>query len=142
MNRRAGFRMAAALASVLLAKRGIRLVWLYGFLVFAAVLVPVGRAEAVLINFDTDASGNALSAPCFFGATTRLTELYAPLGVHFSGPGGNDGGAILNECSNFGVNALSSPNFLAFNRSAPMSDGGIPQDPETKIGRASCRERV
>jgi hypothetical protein len=48
MNRRAGVRMAAALASVLLVKRGIRLVWLYGFLVFAAVLVPVGRAQAVL----------------------------------------------------------------------------------------------
>lgn len=49
----------------------------------------------------------------------------------FSGPGGLDGGAILDESSNFGVSALSTPNFLAFNRGAQLSDGGIPTDPET-----------
>jgi hypothetical protein len=88
-------------------------------------------ASAALINFDTDANGNPISAPCLFIETTRLTELYAPLGVHFSGPGGNNGGAILNECGNFGVSALSGSNFLAFNRDTTLSDGGVPTDPET-----------
>jgi hypothetical protein len=53
--------------------------------------------------------------------------------VHFRGPGGNDGGAILDQGSNFGVPALSGSNFLAFNRltEAGMADGGHPIDPET-----------
>jgi len=47
------------------------------------------------------------------------------------GPGGNNGGAILNEAAGFGVPAHSSPNFLAFNRLVTLADGGIPNDPET-----------
>src|SRR5262245_9362983 len=88
------------------------------------------RAD-VLINFDVDAFGNPVNAPGLFLDTTHLTELYSPLGVHFSGPGGNDGGAILNQSGNFGVPALSTPNFLAFNSGARMQDGGIPIGPET-----------
>jgi hypothetical protein len=60
-----------------------------------------------------------------------LTDRYQALGVIFEGPGGNDGGAILDECSNFGVTGQSSPNFLAFNSNSSMSDGGIPQTPES-----------
>jgi hypothetical protein len=92
-----------------------------------------GRAEAGFINFDVDSMGNPINAPIFFSQTTHLSELYAPLGVHFAGPGGNDGGAILDQGSNFGVPALSGPNFLAFNRlpQAVMADGGHPIDPET-----------
>lgn len=79
----------------------------------------------ILINFDD------VGAPCTFGQTTRLSEQYAPLGVHFYGPGENDGGAILNQCSNFGVSAASGVNFLAFNRDVLWLNGGVPKDPET-----------
>ncbi|MHC4705643.1 MAG: hypothetical protein ACYS8I_00970 [Planctomycetota bacterium] len=90
----------------------------------AAVACPPG---ATVIDFDD------VLAPCAFVDTVRLTEQYAPLGVHFSGPGGNDGGAILDTCGNFGVSPVSGSNFLAFNRGSMLSDGGIPSDPETII---------
>ena len=89
------------------------------------VLMVLGAAaNATLIDFE------GTGAPSVFIGTTHLTELYAPLGVHFSGPGRLDGGAILNQDGNFGVNALSGTDFLAFNNTAVMSDGGIPTDPE------------
>jgi hypothetical protein len=93
---------------------------------------PAG-AQVMTIDFDTAPGGGTVVAPINFSETTRLTTLYAPLGVTFSGPGGNDGGAILNQDSNFGVNARSGVNFLAFNRdpNARLSDGGRPIDPET-----------
>jgi hypothetical protein len=97
-----------------------------------SLLLTAGTAHAVLINFDVDASGNTIATASLFQNTTPLRDLYAPLGVHFRGPSSTGGGAILNQGSNFGVNALSSPNFLAFSRfSAPMQNGGAPNDPET-----------
>jgi hypothetical protein len=95
------------------------------------VLAGAGQARAGFINFDVDAFGIPINAPPDFAQTTALTNLYAPLGVHFSGPGTNNGGAILNQLANFGVNALSPPNFLAFNQFATLSNGGIPKAPET-----------
>jgi hypothetical protein len=93
-------------------------------------------AQSIEINFDTDAFGNPITAPYQFINTVRLSELYAPLGVHFwgpDGPDGRDGGAILDQDSGFGINARSGSNFFAFNRlpAARMMDGGIPRDPET-----------
>jgi Ca2+-binding RTX toxin-like protein len=85
----------------------------------------------VTINFDTDANGNALNSPPIFQDTTALTNLYSSLGINFSGSGSIiNGGAILDEDGNFGVPALSGSGFLAFNRDAILSDGGIPTDPE------------
>jgi hypothetical protein len=69
--------------------------------------------------------------PCNFDQTVALTTEYSGLGVVFSGPGGNDGGAILDECGSFGVSGYSPPNFLAFNTGAVLSNGGIPHGPET-----------
>lgn len=92
------------------------------------------NADLITINFDTDANGNPFSAPMLFADTVRLTELYAPLGVHFSGPGGptgNDGGAIVNQSGNWGVDAHSGTNFLGFNPVARLQDNGIPRGPET-----------
>jgi PEP-CTERM motif len=100
----------------------------------ALLLIASGSARAgnISINFDTDASGSPINAPSFFSEATALTTLYSSIGVTFSGPGGNDGGAILNQDANFSIGpALSSPNFLAFNSFASMADGGIPQGPET-----------
>ncbi|MCX5638538.1 MAG: PEP-CTERM sorting domain-containing protein [Planctomycetota bacterium] len=78
-----------------------------------------------IINFDD------VTAPCIFADTTPLSEQYDSLGVHFHGPGGNDGGAILNQCSNFGISAASGANFLAFNRDVLWPNGGAANDPET-----------
>jgi subtilisin family serine protease len=80
---------------------------------------------SIVITFDD------LNAPCFFAQTVRLTDNYLAYGVTFAGPGGNDGGAIIDECGGFGVSGHSSPNFLAFNTVATLQDGGIPRGPET-----------
>ena len=90
------------------------------------------RAGSVTtVTFDTDTSGNPIAAPELFINATALTELYAPWGVHFSGPGGNDGGAILEVGGGSLGPAYSHPNFLAFNEQATLGDGGTPQGPET-----------
>ncbi len=81
-------------------------------------------AFATLIDFE------GTGAPPFFSETIALRDLYASLGVNFDGPGPLDGGAILNECGNFGVDAFSGTDFLAFNRNSMLMDGGIPRDPE------------
>ncbi len=47
----------------------------------------------------------------------------------FQGPGGNDGGAILDQCGSFGVSGHSPPNFLAFNTGSALSNGGVPRGP-------------
>lgn len=87
------------------------------------ILPPAG---ATVINF------NDKTQPCNFVDTIALTTEYlATKGVIFAGPGGNNGGAVLNECSNFGVTGHSSPNFLAFNTGTSLSNGGIPKGPET-----------
>lgn len=92
----------------------------------------------VSIDFDTDAIGNlgnSLNAPSAFSQTTALTDLYAPYGVVFGQPGNLSGGAILGgsiqeQLDNFGISARSGSNFLAFNRSANLSNGGVPTDPQ------------
>lgn len=94
-------------------------------------LGTISTAKAALINFDTDASDNPINASSFFIDSNALTNLYAPLGVNFSGPAQLSGGSILDQLGNFGVNALSGSNFLAFNRDTILSNGGIPTDPET-----------
>lgn len=80
---------------------------------------------SLTINFDD------VSAPSLFSQTVALTSQYASLGVIFAGPGGKDGGAIVNQSGNFGVSGYSAPNFLAFNSTASLSDGGRPIGPET-----------
>ncbi len=82
---------------------------------------------STLIDFDGS------PAPCLFVETTALRDAFAALGVVFDGPGGNDGGAILDQCGGFGVSGFSPPNFLAFNGGALLMDGGIPRGPETLL---------
>jgi hypothetical protein len=108
-------------------KRGIGGIALLGLLfagpAWAGIpLVPPPPGSRV-IDFDD------VAAPPYFVNTKALRDRYAPLGVRFSAPG-NDGGAILNESSNFGVSGYSGVNFLAFNAGVLMSDGGNPQFPE------------
>jgi hypothetical protein len=83
----------------------------------------VGTAQAAtVVNFDTDANGNPISAPSGFVATSPLADLYASQGVRFRGLNSATGGAILDQGGNFGVNARSGTNFLAFNRSTYATD--------------------
>jgi len=72
-------------------------------------------------NFDD------VTAPCLFVDTHQLfgREQFAA----FFSPLPN-GGAILNECSNFGVSAHSPPNFLAFYSLGAYTLGGTPILPE------------
>lgn len=105
---------------------------LFAALAVALVAGPL-QAAPITINFDEDALGNPLVAPPVFASTTRLTTLYSSLGVTFAGPGGNDGGAILNQAGNFGLNARSGENFLAYNRHSSLSDGGTPTGPQTLL---------
>ncbi len=85
----------------------------------------IERLCDVTINFDN------VTAPCAFASTGPLRNEYSGQGVTFAGPDANGGGAILDQCSNFGVSGFSAPNFLAFNSGATMQNGGIPRTPET-----------
>ncbi len=80
------------------------------------------------VNFDI------VAAPSAFLSTTALRDTFAKFGAKFRGPGTSpDGGAVLNEGSNFFVSGYSARNFLAFNCGATLSNGAIPQFPERVI---------
>jgi hypothetical protein len=87
---------------------------------------PAYRARtAVLIDFDD------VTAPCAFSQANPLRDEYLGVGVSFAGLAPLDGGAVLNECGGFVVTGYSAPNFLAFNSSAIMANGGWATLPET-----------
>ena len=74
----------------------------------AAIASPAAAATTV-INFDDTA------APAYFDAQSPLTNQYSALGVTFSSVGGHPGAEVLDQDSNFGVDARSGRNFLAHN---------------------------
>jgi len=90
-----------------------------------AVAVVQPPPGTTVIDFDD------MVEPCDFFSTTALTNKYAAQGVVFSGGGVPHGGAILDQCGIFSVTGHSSPNFLAFNCTASLSDNGTPSLPET-----------
>lgn len=108
--------------------------------VLADALSPDSIAATLRLIKDQPRSGTGgvtnfddVSAPCVFIDTTPLlgVEQFAA----FWAPSPN-GGAILNGCSNFGVNPHSWPNFLAFNNMSSYSSG-IPKAPELiVVGRS------
>lgn len=86
---------------------------------------PGGGCTGSVIDFE-------LGHDCLFSSHLPLRFEYQSVGVLFTGPNGNDGGAVLDQCSNFGgMNAISGTQFLAFNRDATMQNGGVPWVPET-----------
>lgn len=94
---------------------------------FCLLILPVSAVADIMISFD-----ELGSAPITFISAVPLTTEYS--GVTFSGPRAIDGGAILDQGSNFGMlSAHSGRNFLAFNRGATMGNSGIPTDPETIV---------
>jgi hypothetical protein len=95
--------------------------------VMLAAVAGSARAQTVVVDFE-----QFTTAPCTFNLTGPLLEELAPLGLHFSGPTAIDGGAVLDQCGNFAVNAHSGVKFLAFNAGTPpWASGGRPIDPET-----------
>ena len=59
-----------------------------------------------------------------------LHDFYEDLGVNFRGENDSDGGGVINEAGNFGVNGHSSPNFLAFNTGGRYPNGGTARPPQ------------
>lgn len=87
-------------------------------------ILPISPT-AIVENFDD------VGAPCLFMDTVALVFKFPSMPAIYLGPGGPpNGGAILDECSNFDVTGHSPPNFLAFNAEATLEDGGIPSLPE------------
>jgi len=112
-------------------------------LLLTVSVLSIAKSQAAVqtINFDTDSNGNPIDAPNLFNNATSLSEEYSDMGVHFSSLNrvaqltvlskdgievtetvnvmqlSNSGmGSILNENANFGHNAKSGDNFLAFNK--------------------------
>lgn len=84
---------------------------------------PAAEAQAGggIVTFDASA------APCPFSDTQAVNGLVEGVTIRGRFP---NGGAILDECSNFGIGALSPPNFLAFNNTVSYTAGGVPELPE------------
>jgi hypothetical protein len=81
------------------------------FIVTSAMCAVSMTSAATTIDFDNT------GAPGFFNSTMPLAikNYYENLGVTFSGSVNSFGGSILNQSGNFGFNALSGTDFLAFN---------------------------
>jgi Bacterial Ig domain len=95
----------------------------------ALALIPSAvLAGSRTINFDEfDAE------TLFVNSDGPLRDRYASLGVHFTGPAANDGGAVL-DVSSFSVTGESAPNALAFNTGVTYTaaqGGGVARGPET-----------
>lgn len=98
----------------------------------AVICVMAAPALATVINFDTDASGNAIVPPKLFRDTVALRDSYSSLGVHFMGPGEKHGGGIVNRVTGvWSLPELSGQGIMGFHSGSSYSDGGIPLDPQT-----------
>lgn len=73
-----------------------------------AALVAAIPASAGMVDFD------GTNAPELFADSVALSDLYAPLGLAFSGASAV-GGSILNQSAEMGFLARSGTDFLAFN---------------------------
>jgi hypothetical protein len=79
-------------------------------LVRSAPLAATVAGARVTLTFETRRT------TCTFDNTEPLRDQYAEYGVHFRGSSPRRGGAILHQCSGFGVEARHGDEFLAFNR--------------------------
>jgi len=94
----------------------------------SAITISPVLATGALPAATIDVNYDNVSAPCNFASTTPLGKF---LGVKFKGKK-HGGGAILNQCGDFGVANYSPPNFLAFNCNLTYpSTGGKAALPET-----------
>jgi hypothetical protein len=93
----------------------------YKAALLAAITLPALFAGAI----DFERAG-----PCSFLLAEPLGNQYTPADPAFHTPIPWSGGAILDQCGNFGVNAHSGTNFLAFNNEASLINGKVPAGPE------------
>jgi hypothetical protein len=135
LRRSAGLLFIAPIVAWFAAKTRATAVRPRAFFALALLLTLGSTASAapITISFDVDSDNNPLTAPGLFLETSPLRTLYSPLGVTFAGPGPDDGGAILDQSSNFDVNARSGRNFLAFNADAVYPSGGFARAPESLL---------
>ena len=70
------------------------------------------------------------SAPCVFLQAEPLGNEYTPVGPAFYSPIPSAGGAVIGQCGNFGINARSGTDFLAFNNESTLINGKAPAGPE------------
>ena len=70
------------------------------------------------------------SAPCAFLQAEPLGNEYTPAGPAFHTAFPASGGAAIGQCGNFGINARSGTDFLAFNNRATLINGNTPAGPE------------
>ena len=82
-------------------------------------MMKLGSDGTISVDFDEN------EEPCLFIDATPLFKDYQ--GARFGHRTHGDGGGILDECSNFGVDARSGDNFLAFNSDLEFSIGGVPE---------------
>ena len=109
----------------------MNMTWLSAVVV--AVAAGAGHGETA-IDFESDAGGGFLVAPVGFNNATALRDDFAALGVRFKGPNSQDGGALLDELSDLGIEARSGNNFIAFdNATNNLADGGSALGPITLI---------
>ncbi len=80
-------------------------------------LASASHADTLVIDFDNQPVSTG------FSSVPALTNEYASDGLLFSGPAFGEGGAVLDQGGNFGVNARSGTQFLAFNDSASSQTG-------------------
>ena len=86
-------------------------------------VVPAAHAEGVtFVSFDD------VPPVCYFSETTALRDRYSA--VKFKGPDENDGGAVLDNCSAYGIAPRTGSRFLAFASPGTMADGGLARGPE------------
>ena len=97
-------------------------------IIILSAFALMGSASATVITFE-----ELGAQPNNFASTNPLRNEYAGVGVKFWGSDGStgvNGGAILDQSSNFGTGAFSGSNFLAFNGGGTMLNGGTAKGPE------------
>ena len=89
-----------------------------------SAVTPAQSAGITYISFED------VPASCFYFEVNPLRNRYAA--AKFRGPSADDGGAVLDGCSGFGVAPRTGSRFLAFNATAvdAMANGGTPVGPE------------
>ena len=96
-----------------------------------AVVATTASGAPAATTVTKHVSFDGPTAPAAFADASPLRERYAGRGIHFLGRNETDGGAILDEDDQWGVDPHSGQQFLAFDKEAVLANGGVPWGPET-----------
>lgn len=99
--------------------------------VFGGTIAFIGACPtSVFAQWETVINFDDQIAPCEFASAMPLRDQYASLGVHFIGwADENAGGAVLDECSAYGIPGVSPPNFLAVDSGQMLQNGTAASGP-------------